>query len=249
MKVVGVIPARYGSSRFEGKPLADIFGRPMIWWTYNRVKKVKELDEVYVATDDERIKAACDEYGIGVIMTSKEHTTHVHRIQEVSQKVEADLYVVVCGDEPIIDDKIIPQVIPNKIDKEMMVSALMREILDPTEVIDPAKIKIVTNTEDYAMCLSRAPMPFPYKTLEFKYKKIIGVECYNKKALDFFVNTDKGPLEEIEDVTLLRYLEHGVDIKFFKVESYELAVDTRKDLERIKKYIEENNLLCDMTIQ
>ena len=243
MKIVGVIPARYGSSRFEGKPLADIFGKPMIWWTYNRVCKVKELDEVYVATDDERIKEACDKYGINVIMTSKEHTTHVHRIHEVSGKVDADLYVCVCGDEPIIDDTIISEVIPANADSAIVVAALMREILDPTEVIDPAKIKIVTDVDNYAMTLSRAPMPFPYKTLEFRYKKIIGVECYNKNALDFFVSTPKGPLEEIEDVTLLRYLEHGVKIKFSKVESYELAVDTRKDLERVKLFMEENNLV------
>ena len=242
MKIVGVIPARYGSSRFEGKPLADIFGKPMIWWTYNRVLKVKELEEVYVATDDERIKDVCEQYNMNVILTSKEHPTHVHRIQEVAQHIEADLYVCVCGDEPIIDYEIIPNVIPRDTDREFLVSALMREILDPTEVIDPAKIKIITKTDNYALALSRTPIPFPYKSLEFKYKKIIGVECYNRKALDFFVNTEKGPLEMIEDVTLLRYLEHGIDISFSLVDSYELAVDTRKDLERVKLFMQENNI-------
>ncbi len=242
MKIVGVIPARYGSSRFEGKPLADIFGKPMIWWTYHRVLQVKELDEVYVATDDERIREVCQTYEMNVVMTSKEHPTHVHRIQEFSQSVEADLYVCVCGDEPIIDEKIIPNVIPKEIKSDMFVSALMREITDPTEVIDPAKIKIETKENGCALTLSRAPIPFPYKSLEFKYKKIIGVECYNKKALDFFVHTEKGPLERVEDVTLLRYLEHGADIQFSLVSSYELAVDTPKDLERVKKYMEDNNI-------
>lgn len=242
MNIVGVIPARYGSSRFEGKPLADIFGKPMIWWTYHRVLKVKELNEVYVATDDERIKSVCEKYGMKVVMTSKEHSTHVHRIQEFSEKVKADLYVCVCGDEPIIDNKIIPNVIPSERKEGMIISALMREIADPTEVIDPAKIKIVTKTNGYALSLSRTPIPFPYKSLEFKYKKIIGVECYNREALDFFVNTEKGPLEKAEDITLLRYLEHGADIQFSMVASYELAVDTPKDLERVKKFIKENDI-------
>ena len=242
MNIVGVIPARYGSSRFEGKPLADIFGKPMIWWTYHRVLKVKELNEVYVATDDERIKSVCEKYGMKVVMTSKEPSTHVHRIQEFSEKVKADLYVCVCGDEPIIDNKIIPNVIPSERKEGMIISALMREIADPTEVIDPAKIKIVTKTNGYALSLSRTPIPFPYKSLEFKYKKIIGVECYNREALDFFVNTEKGPLEKAEDITLLRYLEHGADIQFSMVASYELAVDTPKDLERVKKFIKENDI-------
>ena len=103
MRVVGVIPSRYSSSRFPGKPLADICGKPMIWWVYNQLKMVPELDDVVVATDDIRIKNVCDEFGMKTIMTSNNHKTHLDRLYEVSTKVEADFYINVNGDEPLIE--------------------------------------------------------------------------------------------------------------------------------------------------
>ena len=244
MKIIGVIPARYKSSRFPGKPLADICGKPMIWWVYNQCTKVSEFDGVYVATDDERIENVCKEFEIPVVMTSENHQTHINRIHEVSNKIRADLYVVVCGDEPLIDSVTISAVIPkNFVEKGMYVGALMREVSEPTEVIDPANIKIATNKNDECIMLSRSPIPFPYKTILYKYKKIIGVECYNKEALDFFAFTSVGVIESIEDVTLQRFLENKIHIKFKLVETTALSVDTTRDLEKVIKVLEARNNL------
>lgn len=239
MNIVGIIPARYKSSRFPGKPLADILGKPMIYWVYRRIAKIKEFKEVIVATDDERIKEVCESYGIRCIMTSDSHPTHVHRIQEVSKKIPADYYVVVCGDEPLIKEEVVKAVFPTSIDSGIYVGGLCRYMTDPAEVIDPANIKIVTNNEGECILLSRAAVPFPYKTILFKYKKVVGVECYNKQALDFFVSTPKGPLETVEDVTLQRFLENKIHVKYRLVESNSLSVDTPRDLEKVKEIMEQ----------
>lgn len=239
MKIVAVIPARYESSRFPGKPLADICGKPMIWHVYQQTQKVENFSEVYVATDDRRIERTCNEYNIPVIMTSTSHPTHVNRIHEVSNKIIADYYVVVCGDEPLISPEVIKYVLPDKqSNNEMYIGGLCRYFTEPTEVIDPANIKVVTNDNDECILLSRSPVPFPYKTVLFKYKKVVGVECYNKKALDFFVSTPKGFLEKIEDVTLQRFLEKKIHIKYKLVDSTSLSVDTPRDLEKVKEILE-----------
>lgn len=241
MKIIGVIPARYNSSRFPGKPLADIFGKPMVQRVYEQACKVKEFDNVYVATEDDRIVAVCNERNIPVIKTSDSHPTHVHRIHEVSGKIDSDYYVVVCGDEPLIEPDVIRAVLPNALTKDFYVGGLCRFFSDPAEVMDPANIKVVTNNDDECILLSRAPVPFPYKTVLFKYKKVVGVECYNKAALDFFVSKEKGFLESIEDVTLQRFLENKIHIKYKLVESESLSVDTTRDLEKVKDIILKKN--------
>lgn len=239
MKITAVIPARYKSSRFPGKPLADICGKPMIWWVYNRISQIKEFTEVVVATDDDRIKIVCESYGINCIITSDAHPTHVHRIHEVSDRIKTDYYVVVCGDEPLIKADVVKTVIPDDIESDIYVGGLCRYMNDPAEVIDPANIKIVTNENDECILLSRSAVPFPYKTILFKYKKVVGVECYNKKALDFFVSTPKGFLETIEDVTLQRFLENKIHVKYKLVDSFSLSVDTPRDLEKVVNIIKE----------
>lgn len=242
MKIVGIIPARYESSRFPGKPLADICGKPMVWWVYQQAKKIDEVDEVYVATDSEKVADVCKNYDIPVIMTLDSHTTHVHRIHEVSDKIDADYYLVICGDEPLIEQEVIKSAIPVNICNEMYVGGVCRYFTEPAEVIDPANIKVVTNEKDECILLSRAPVPFPYKTVLFQYKKVVGVECYNKAALDFFVSTPKGWLEKIEDVTLQRFLENKIHIKYKLVESSSLSVDTPRDLEKVRKIFDERGI-------
>ena len=238
MKIIGVIPARYKSSRFPGKPLADICGKPMVWWVYQQAIKVEELDDVYVATDDERISSVCTELSIPCILTSDNHETHVHRIHEVSTKITADYYVVICGDEPLIKPDVIRRIIPSQIENsQISVRGLCRYFSDPAEVIDPANIKIVTNENDECIILSRSPVPFPYKTVLFKYKKVVGVECYNKIALNYFVSQKKGFLESIEDITLQRFLENKIHIKYLLVDSTSLSVDTPRDLEKVRAII------------
>jgi len=242
MRIVAVIPARYKSSRFEGKPLADINGKPMIWWVYHQVMKVKRVDEIFVATDDERIERVCSGFGMKVIMTSSEHSTHINRVCEFSKIIDSDLYLVVCGDEPLIESSVIEEIIPtHEIDLDKaFVSNLVRPFKEPSEVIDPANIKVVLNSNGETIMMSRSPIPFPYKTILFSYLKLIGVECYNKSALEFFNKTTRGILETIEDITLQRYLENHVIINTKIVKSNSLSVDTPKDLEKVKIMIAKN---------
>lgn len=240
MKVIGVIPARYGSSRLPGKPLLDICGRPMVWWVYQQAKKVYELEDVFVATDDERIEAACNKLSIPVVMTAKDNPTHLNRIYEFSNIIQADLYTVICGDEPLIKSDVISSVIPKETDysgQKYIARALMRQFTEPAEVVDPGNIKIVTNLEGDCIYLSRSPIPFPYKTVLYKFKKIVGIECYNKNALDFFVHTSVGQLEKIEDIAILRFIEGKIGMHFTEVDTNALSVDTEKDLEKVRLII------------
>ena len=118
MKVIGIIPARFGSTRFPGKPIADICGRPMIWWVYRQAKKVARLDDVVIATDDERIASVCEKYAMPYMITSSNHATVTSRIHEVASRTEADLYLVINGDEPLISEKIIEAVIPETLPEQ-----------------------------------------------------------------------------------------------------------------------------------
>ncbi len=241
MKIVAVIPARYNSTRFPGKPLADICGKPMIWWVYNQVKKVKEINEVYVATDDERIEKVCTDYNFNVVMTSVDNETSTTRVQEVSNKVKADLYLVINGDEPLIDPNVIRKIIPQEEinNNDIYVANLMTKITDPVQMLDFTNIKVVTDVNNNAMFFSRSPIPYPKNSLDYSFYKHVGVLIYNKKALDFFKNTKKGKIEMIEDVNEIRFLENGEKIKMVEVESESLSVDTPKDLIKIRELINE----------
>ena len=238
MKVIAIIPARYQSSRFPGKPLADISGKPMIWWVYNQVKKCKKIDDVYVATDDTRIFDLCTAENINCIMTSASHKTSTERAFEVSQKVNSQLYVVVNGDEPLIDpdliDSIVPEVMPTD---DIFVSNLMTEISNPVEVVDFTNIKVVTDCNSNALFMSRSPVPYPKASIDYKYYKHVGVLIYNSAALAFFANTEKGYNEKIEDVNELRFIEHGVKLKMITVEAHSLSVDTPKDLDFVREVV------------
>lgn len=244
MKVVGIIPARYKSSRLPGKPLLDINGKTMIQWTCESVMNAQGLDHLVVATDDSRIVDVCDKCGIKAILTG-EHKTHINRVHEVSEILEADLYVVVCGDEPMIEPENVSKIIPNKMpDSEYYVGSSMRIISSPSELMDPGNIKLQVNSENECVMLSRSPIPFPYKTVGFEYLKLVGVECYNKKALDFFASKDAGAIERIEDITLLRFLENGISPKMTMMSTSSLSVDTEKDLEKVRRIMKTDN--CDL---
>ena len=177
MKVVGIIPARYGSTRLPGKPLKDILGYPMIWWVFERVKTVKKLDEVFVATEDERIKSVCEEMNIPVVMTADTHKTAAHRLQEVSERIVADFYVQLNGDEPLINTEAILAAIPNVIPQNIEFGTnIITEIDDPAQVIDPSNIKMVFDEQMNALYMSRTPIPYPFKSLDYQYYKHIRSE-------------------------------------------------------------------------
>ena len=239
MKIVAVIPARYASTRLPGKPLKDICGKPMIWWVYQQVKKVKEIDKVVCAIDDERIEKACKEYDIPYVMTSSDLPEHISRIHEVSTKIEADYYMCINGDEPLISPNCITPVIPSTLHSEPFFGGAMRKLTDPAETIDFAKIKLVVSDTGRCLYMSRTPVPYPRGTLLFQYNKYVGVECFNKKALDFFVSTPMGSIEKIEDIDHLRFLENGIELHFNYVDSESISVDTPKDLEKVRKLMQE----------
>lgn len=241
-KIVGVIPARYASTRFPGKPLVDICGHPMVWWVYQQVLKVEELSEVYVATDDSRISEVCEREEIPFVMTHNDHVNHVMRLAEVSNKIRADYYVCVNGDEPLIQAKNIRDVLPSKevTTDEVYAGYLMRELTDPVETIDPSNIKLSVLSSGRCIYMSRTPIPYPKGTLDYKYKKLIGIECFNKKALDFYAKTPMGELERIEDIDHLRFIEHGKYVHIGLTDSESLSVDTLNDLEKVRKIMEKN---------
>lgn len=236
MKNVCVIPARYASTRMPGKMLADICGHPMVWWVYKNAKIVKNFDEIYIATDDERIKKVAEGFGANVIMTTSNCSCLIDRLYEVSKVVDADYYISINGDEPILESEIMDKVIPDFIDNDRpIVRGLAREFTNPAEVIDPGNMKMAIGRGGYCLYRSRSPIPYPQTTTEFTYKKYVGVELFNKAALTFYVNTEPTELEKIEDIGALRFLEYGIPIYYDIVESNSLSVDTPKDLEYIRK--------------
>ena len=234
MNYIAIIPARYSSTRFPGKPLADICGKPMIWWVYNQVSKVKQFDAVYVAIDDERIKIVCEKYGMNYLMTRNDHPEHISRIHEVSEKIKADIYVCVNGDEPLISPEVIEQALPLGEENIVFFSGATRKLTDPAESIDPANIKLALNERYECIYISRTPVPYPKGTLMFNYYKYVGIECFSKEALDFFVASPQGRLEKIEDIDHLRFLENHKPLKFKEVDSESISVDTPKDLEKVR---------------
>ena len=239
MKIIAVIPARYASSRFSGKPLADICGKPMIWWVYQRVKEVEAFAEVLVATDDERIVSACEKWDMCYVMTSPDLPEHISRVHEVSKKVPADYYVCVNGDEPLISAACVRAILPREGAPKYYYSGAVRKLTDPAETIDFANIKVAMTENGRGIYMSRTPVPYPRGTLLFSYYKYVGIECFTKEGLDFFVGTKQGPLELTEDIDHLRFIENGKEIHFTEVESDSLSVDTPKDLEKVRGMIEE----------
>ena len=186
MNIIGIIPARYQSSRFEGKPLADICGKPMIWWVYNQCKKVKEFTEVYVATDDERIEKACKDNDINVIMTSTSHKTGTDRIGEVARKIKADLYVNIQGDEPMIEPETIRQaILPFFDNPDLQITNLMTKIKDPVDVVNFTVPKVITNKDNIGIYLTRSTAPYPKGKIDYSYYKQVCVYGFKPEALEF----------------------------------------------------------------
>lgn len=235
MKIIGVIPARYESTRFPGKPIVDICGKPMIWWVYQKVKSIKAFSDVFCAIDDDRIQEVCEEQGIKYIRTRNDHPEHISRIHEVSEIIDSDYYICINGDEPLITTECITPVLPKDTAKEPYFVGAMRNLSSPAEAIDPANIKLVISETGRCLYMSRTPLPYPKGTLNVSYKKYVGVECFNKQALDFFVKTNMGSIEKIEDIDHLRFLENGVDLHFALVQSDSISVDTPKDLDFVRE--------------
>lgn len=243
MKIIGMIPARGGSTRYHNKPLADICGKPMVYWVWKHSKEVEVFDEVYIATDSEQIEAVAKGFGAKVIMTSFECETATERLYEVSQKIDADIYVMVNGDEPLVTAKDIVKCIPETIPEDgFYVSNLMTDFSDPVEVVDPTNLKIVTNKDGICLFISRAPIPFPKGEMNYAYQKFVGVGAFTKKALEYYHNTPRGPVEKIEENDSFRFIENRKDCYYINAHCKTLSVDTPKDRAQVEQYMKEHNL-------
>lgn len=243
MKIIGVIPARYESSRFPGKPLANLCGKPMIWWVYNQCLKVEDFDEVYVATDDDRIYDACKKLDISVVMTSTNHKTGTDRIGEVASRIKADLIVNIQGDEPLLEPSTIKAAItPFYSDDRLKITNLMTKITDPVDVVNCTVPKVITNKEGMGIYLTRTVAPYPKGKIDYEYYKQVCVYGFKPDALRFFCEYGekygKAKIEEIEDIEILRFIENGYRVQYIEVDSNTIAVDTPKDLEKVRKFIE-----------
>lgn len=241
MNVVGIIPARYGSTRLPGKPLRLIHGRPMLQWVYERVRSVKKIDMIYTATDDERIKVLCNELNIPVIMTSENHRTAANRLAEVAATISADFYVQINGDEPLIEPRAIEAVIPENVPQDVEFGTnIITEMKDPSQVVDASNIKMVFDVDMNALYMSRTPIPYPFKSLNFRYYKHVGIIGYNRKMLRFYADSKPGRFEIIEGIDTLRFLDYGKQLRLSIVENCRcLSVDTEKDLEIIEQIMKE----------
>jgi 3-deoxy-manno-octulosonate cytidylyltransferase (CMP-KDO synthetase) len=239
MRIVAVIPARYGSSRFPGKPLVDLCGKPMIWWVCQQLKKVRNVDETVVATDDERIVDVCMQYGVKVVLTSKNHNTPTSRLYEVSTRMDGDKFVFVGGDEPMINPESIEKVVDVARKEDSFAVNAMTRIKTAPEVIDFTNIKVVVNTDNILLYTSRSPIPFPKGGLDFEYMKFVGIGVFSREALDFYNDTPKTDIERIEECDLLRFVERGKPVKMVYVESNNVSIDTPKDLELARVIMQE----------
>lgn len=247
MKIIGVIPARWKSSRFPGKPLADICGKPMIWHVYSQCMKVDDFDSVYVATDDAKIFEACESLGVNVVMTSDSCMTGMDRVGEVARKISADLFVNIQGDEPLIEPETIKKAItPFYDDEALQVTNLMTRIKNPVDAVNPTIPKVITSREGIGIFLTRSAAPYPKGRIDYAYYKQVCVYGVRPSALEFFCDYGKrfgkAEVESVEDIEILRFIENGYRVKYVEVDSDSIAVDTPKDLEKVIAIFAENEL-------
>jgi 3-deoxy-manno-octulosonate cytidylyltransferase (CMP-KDO synthetase) len=252
MKISAVIPARYGSARFEGKALADILGKPMIQYVYEGVRQSKLIDEVIVATDDQRIVEAVEFFGGKAVMTSVAHSTGTDRVAEVSRRLKSDIVVNVQGDEPLMKGNIIDRAIkPLLSDDTLPMCTLMTRIEEVRDWLNPHIVKVVVDQKNFALYFSRSPIPFPRelnigrletnpfgtnRPLPKRVFKHIGVYVFRRKFLLHFSKMKPTPLEKLEKLEQLRVLENGYRIKVNPVHYEPLSVDTPEDLQRVITY-------------
>lgn len=246
MKFLGVIPSRYASTRLEGKPLKDICGHTMIEWVYKRTK-LSNLDEVVVATDDERIYKEVERFGGKAILTSKEHENGTSRIAEVCTKYEDyDVIVNVQGDEPLIEPEMINSIINSfKEDDTISMSTLKYKIDTMEEIENPNYVKVITDEKGYALYFSRSVIPYPRKLDIQNYYKHVGIYGYKRDFVVEYAKMEPTPLELSESLEQLRALENGYRIKVMETPYKIIGVDTQEELEKVREYIKENGLKLD----
>ena len=241
MKILGIIPARYASTRFPGKPLTVINGKPMIQRVYEQAKKATSLTEVVVATDDERIKMAVLEFGGKVVMTSAKHKSGTERCREVLEKFRStgknfDIVVNIQGDEPYIAPQQIDLVVSCFDNSEVQIATLAKKINSKEELFNPNVNKVIINKFDNAVYFSRQTIPFIQNTeknnwlTSYNFYKHIGIYAYRADVLIEITELEITSLEKAESLEQLRWIENDYKIKVIKTELESYAVDTPDDL-------------------
>ena len=240
MKTIAVIPARYDSTRFPGKPLALLLGKPIIQHVYQKVVDTKLFDDVIVATDDQRIFDTVIQFDGKVMLTSKKHQSGTDRVAEICSKIECDVVVNVQGDEPFISKEPLEKLVEVFKDEEVEVASLMHKIT--AEIDSPNFVKVVCDINSNALYFSRSVIPFvrnPESPITNPgYFKHIGVYAFRKEALQKFVRLSQSKLEEAEKLEQLRLLENGVKIKMIETDYTGIGIDIPEDLQKAEKIIQ-----------
>jgi len=235
-----IIPARYGSSRLEGKPLLKAGGKYIIQWVWEKCSKCKNIDRAIVATDDERIFNACKEFGAEVEMTSNQHKSGSDRIAEVAKRHPEIAYIInVQGDEPLIEEdniELVRQGVVN--DSNADISTLVREITDKDEVINPNLVKCIFDVNNFAMYFSRSKIPFERNEGKTKFYGHIGIYGYKKEALFKMTSIPQTSYELAESLEQLRALQNGMKIKIAVVPNVPVGIDTIDDFNKFKAMVE-----------
>jgi 3-deoxy-manno-octulosonate cytidylyltransferase (CMP-KDO synthetase) len=241
--VLGVIPARFASSRFPGKALVTLKNKPIIQHVWEKSVQAKTLSRVVIATDDQRIFDAAVGFGAEAIMTRTDHLSGTDRVSEAAAAVPCDIVVNIQGDEPLIDPAAIDLAAQALIDDPTLVmSTLKRRITVPSEITNPNCVKVVTGFSGDAIYFSRCPIPYNRGVNE-AYFKHIGLYVYRKDFLLGYSAMPVGPLERAESLEQLRALENGHRIRVIETQYESLGVDTPEDLERVQQLISQGTLL------
>ena len=239
MKIVAIIPCRYASKRFEGKPLAPILGKPMVQWVYERAREAAILSDLVVATDDERIYRCVEGFGGRVLMTVPSHRSGSDRAAEAARKLnlhDDDIVINIQGDQPAFDPRSLSEVVSPLIDDpELVMTTLIYKITDPAEIKDPNHVKCVFDKDHFALYFSRSSIPFGREgSQSFDIFKHLGIYAYRKHFLDRFASLPQGRLEAIERLEPLRAMEHGYRIKVVETRYDSQEVDRPEDIEKIE---------------
>lgn len=238
-KTAIIIPARYGSSRLEGKPLIEVKGKPIIQWVYEKAQQAKLADMIIVATDDKRIYDAVKAFGGEVEMTSENHKSGSDRIREVVDRhPEISFIVNLQGDEPMIKPEAVDSVIENvKSDDNADISTLIRVLTDEEEINNPNLVKCVTDVNGYALYFSRSKIPYERNFGVATFYGHLGIYGYKREALIKMTELPQTSLEKTESLEQLRALENGMRIKTSVVDFKPVGIDTLQDLEEFKNLV------------
>lgn len=236
MKIIAMIPARYAASRFPGKLMQDLAGKPVIIRTYQAAEQTKLFDAVYVVTDSDVIFNAVKEAGGKALMSKEEHECGSDRIAEAVSSMDIDIVVNVQGDEPFTDRESLAsllEVFKSDAQKEIDLASLMTKIADPEDIENPNTVKVIIDQNNFALYFSRAVIPYP-RSLDSTpvYYKHKGVYAFRKRALLDFRRLPMLPLEAAEKIEAIRYLEYGKKIKMVETRVTGIEIDTPEDLEK-----------------